>query len=118
MAVLGLAYKPDIDDLRESPAVEVARMFHEQGAVVSAFEPYKLDAIIPDIQLAPTLEAALAEADMVVLLVAHQCFLSLRPEQMAAMTPARAVIDTVNGWDAKGWEQAGFTMIRLGGANR
>ena len=41
MAVLGLAFKPDVDDLRESPAVEVAHKLYQAGATVKAFEPFK-----------------------------------------------------------------------------
>lgn len=47
VAALGLAYKPDVDDLRESPAIEVALRLVEAGARVQAFEPFKPEAQIP-----------------------------------------------------------------------
>ena len=69
VAVLGLAYKSDVDDLRESPAVEVARLLAEAGAQVLAFEPYKINAEIEGVKSVPSLDAALAEAEIIALLV-------------------------------------------------
>ncbi len=63
IAALGLAYKPDVDDLRESPAVEVVRLLTAAGAEVLACEPYKPDPQLPGVVAAPTLEAALQGAD-------------------------------------------------------
>src|SRR5690606_12102850 len=68
VAVLGLAFKPDVDDLRESPAVEIACKLQEAGARVKAFEPNKPDAQIPGIHTAYSLEEAILDADMIVLL--------------------------------------------------
>jgi UDP-N-acetyl-D-mannosaminuronic acid dehydrogenase len=117
LAVLGLAYKPDVDDLRESPAVDVASRFLEAGAQVVAYEPYKLDADFPGIEMAPTLEMALKDADGLVLLVAHSPLRSLVPEQIATKTKARIVLDAVNGWDPAAWNAAGFRLYRLGVGN-
>jgi len=114
IAVLGLAYKPDVDDLRESPAVEVARLFVESGAVVKAYEPNKTDAEIPGVSSVPSLEAALVDAEMIVLLVRHNDFLELSPQAVAERTSARLVFDAVNAWPWQVWQQAGFLMLRLG----
>ncbi len=114
IAALGLAYKPDVDDLRESPAAEVVHLLGKEGAIVKAFEPFKPEAGLTGIDAAPTLEAALAEADAVILLVNHTQFRSFSPDQLAALTPARVLVDTVNGWAGKDWAQAGFKLHRLG----
>ncbi len=114
IAVLGLAYKPDVDDLRESPAIEVAHLLQAEGALVKAYEPYKVDAALEGLTLVPTLEAALEDADALLLLVGHRPFRELRPSEVAALTPARLVVDTVNLWDPAPWEAAGFAMYRLG----
>ncbi len=71
IAALGLAYKPDVDDVRESPAAEVARLLKAAGAAVSAWEPNKPDAAIPGVHMAGSFQAAIAEADALILLVAH-----------------------------------------------
>ncbi len=114
VAVLGLAYKPDVDDLRESPAVEVAHRLAEAGAQVLAFEPYKTKAEIEGVKSVPSLEAALAEAEIIALLVRHKEFLGLSPQTVAGMTPARMVFDAVNAWPWQDWQRAGFSMLRLG----
>lgn len=115
IAALGLAYKADVDDLRESPAVEVARILREQGATVKAWEPFKPDANLQGITMAQTLEDAIEDADALVLLVRHTDFMKLSPAEIASKTKARLVVDTVNGWDEKQWHSAGFQVVRLGG---
>jgi UDP-N-acetyl-D-mannosaminuronic acid dehydrogenase len=114
IAVLGLAYKPDVDDLRESPAAEVVRLLQKEGAVVKAFEPFKPDAGLPGVDAALTLEAALAGAEVVILLVSHTEFRALTPQRLASLTTARILVDTVNGFSGKDWHAAGFKLYRLG----
>ena len=114
VAVLGLAYKPDVDDLRESPAIEVARIITASGAEVIAYEPYKTGGQIPDIPAADSLEAAIDKSDILVLLVAHSSFKNLDPAQVASITKSRTIFDTVNIWDPAHWEAAGFSIHRLG----
>jgi len=114
IAVLGLAYKPDVDDLRESPAIEIVHALIRLGAQVRAYEPYKPDAQVPGIPSVHTLDDALAEADLVALLVEHTLFRELQPEELRKRTPARLLVDAVNGWTGKDWESAGFKMARLG----
>ncbi|MCX6057933.1 MAG: nucleotide sugar dehydrogenase [Chloroflexi bacterium] len=114
IAALGLAYKPDVDDLRESPANEVAQILQHEGAQVKAWEPFKPDANMPGIDMASSLEAAIIEADAIVLLVKHAEFLKFNPLEIAKKTSARIVVDTVNGWKKEAWENAGFTLLRLG----
>ena len=114
IAALGLSYKADVDDLRESPAIEVARLLVEAGCQVKAFEPCKPAAVIEGLTSVPSLEDALAGADILVLLVGHKVFRGLDPQAVAQMTPARIVIDTINGWIGKDWEAVGFKVYRLG----
>ena len=82
IAALGLAYKPDVDDLRESPAVEVVHLLQDAGALVKVFEPYKPDSGLPGIDAVPTLEIALADAEAVILLVNHSGLRDLTPEML------------------------------------
>ena len=113
IAALGLAYKPDVDDLRESPAAEVVHLLIDAGANVRAFEPFKIDGL-PGIAMAPTLEEAVKDADAILLLVRHSQFREIDPPTIAALTPTRLAIDTVNAWDTLDWQEVGFQMFRLG----
>lgn len=114
IAALGLAYKPDVDDLRESPAYEVAHLLQKQGAQVWAWEPFKPDAKMNGITMSPTFEDAVKDADAILLLVKHTEFTKLLPAEIAQLTNARIAIDAVNGWDAAQWQDAGFHVARLG----
>jgi UDP-N-acetyl-D-mannosaminuronic acid dehydrogenase len=114
IAALGLAYKPDVDDLRESPATKVVHLLQKEGAQVRAWEPFKPAADMNGIEMASSLEDALGEAEAIILLVNHTGFRALQPDQIAKQTSARNVLDTVNAWDAARWEEAGFKVYRLG----
>jgi UDP-N-acetyl-D-mannosaminuronic acid dehydrogenase len=114
IALLGLAYKPDVDDIRESPAVEAGHLLVQAGAKVKAFEPYKTNAEIAGLDTALTLPEVFSDAEAILLLVAHTPIRTLEPEVVAKMTPARIVIDTVNAWPAEKWTAAGFKVFRLG----
>ncbi len=114
IAALGLAYKPDVDDLRESPAVEVVHLLQDGGAQVKAWEPFKPDANLEGIHMASSLDDALKDSDAILLLVRHTEFINLKPADIASKTKARAIIDTVNGWNVKEWQSAGFNISRLG----
>ncbi len=114
IAALGLAYKPDVDDLRESPGTEIVHLLQERGAQVKVWEPFKPNADMKGIEMAPSLDDALAGADLILLLVKHTEFLALNPKEIASKTPARLGVDCVNGWNVEQWKDAGFNIFRLG----
>lgn len=114
IAALGLAYKPDVDDLRESPAIEVVHLLKQAGAQVQAYEPYKPDAIIDGVEIVNPLVKAVENADALLLLVGHTPLCTLDPFTVNQLTRARIVIDTVNGWSTETWQEAGFRVFKLG----
>jgi UDP-N-acetyl-D-mannosaminuronic acid dehydrogenase len=114
IAALGLAYKPDVDDLRESPAIEVARRLAEGGARVTTFEPHAVATVVPGCVAAPSLDAALKNAEAIVLLVDHRAFVDLDPKKVAASMPGRVAVDTRGRWDRARWAGAGFRLHVLG----
>ena len=114
VAVLGLSYKPDVDDLRESPAIEVALLLQQAGALVQAYEPVKPEAQVPGLILCPNLASALEGADVLLLLVGHTVLRQLDPVEVAQLTPARVVVDAVNGWSCEAWAASGFHVYQLG----
>jgi len=114
IAALGQSYKADVDDVRESPAIRVVELLSQAGAKVSIFEPYRADLTLPYADACATLEDAVRSSDVLLLLVGHSQFRSLKPAQVRGMTPARVVVDTVNTWDRVAWQSAGFEFLRLG----
>lgn len=114
VAVLGLSYKPDVDDLRESPAIEVAHLLRQAGAEVRAYEPFKPDAQIEGVRTAATLEEAVQDADAVLLLVAHQLFKDLLPQKIMSLVRKPVLVDTAGVVNPAPWKAAGFQVFRLG----
>ena len=64
--------------------------------------------------MASSLDDALKDSDAILLLVRHTEFINLKPADIASKTKARAIIDTVNGWNVKEWQSAGFTCLKIG----
>lgn len=113
LALLGLSFKPNVDDIRESPALELAHCLQKKGAELWAYEPYRKDAELPGIQQAESLENILAEADLVVLAVAHEQFKDLDPGWVRAKSEAKLVFDAVGAWNKSAWEAQGFHFFGL-----
>jgi len=114
ITVLGLAYKPDVDDLRESPAVEIARLLIETGAKVTLYEPFTTDFYLEGAKSADNLNEALAGTDVLLLLVGHTQFKEMDPREICKQTNAVVVVDAVNGWERDAWQSAGFSFHRIG----
>jgi UDP-N-acetyl-D-glucosamine dehydrogenase len=97
--VLGAAYKPDIDDLRESPALDVIGLLKQKGASVEYHDPYVSSLRAEDavMQSVPDLMAAVRAADCVVIVTDHSSY-----EYPAIMEAARLIVDTRNALKAAG----------------
>ena len=119
VAALGLAYKPDVDDLRESPAIEVVKALISAGCQVDIFDPFDTTYTIDRANTCTNLEQAVKGAHIILLLVPHTQLTDIDPKQVTALARNAIVFDTVNGWDRAMWKDAGFTYYRLGdGKNR
>ena len=115
IAALGLAYKPDVDDLRESPAKEVVHLLQKDGACgVRVWEPFRPNTKMNGLDMATSLDNAIQEFSVILLLVKHTAFTNLQPDEIVSKTSARILIDCVNGWNAHRWEDNGFAVHRLG----
>lgn len=114
IAALGLTYKANVDDIRESPALEVAKQLVDEGAEVFTFEPYVLGVTASGCEAKANLEEVLEGADAVVLLVDHREFKELEPSWVAEYMRGDVAFDTRGVWDRKTWEDAGFQFHVLG----
>ena len=114
IAALGLAYKADVDDLRESPAISAVELLRDAGAQVITYEPFKTDFAVEGVPAAANLEEALKDADLILLLVGHAQFKKLVPQEVKAMTSAKMVVDAVNVWERADWQAAGFRYMHIG----
>ncbi|MGW6378730.1 UDP-glucose dehydrogenase family protein [Rhodococcus sp. NPDC055112] len=117
IAVLGAAFKPESDDVRDSPALNVAGMMQLHGAVVSVFDPKALDnsrRLFPTLNYATSVEEACDNADAVLLATEWDEFKALRPADLAATVRSKVLIDGRNCLDPAEWTAAGWTYRGLG----
>lgn len=114
IGLLGLSYKPDVDDLRESPALEIARLMASRGATTTTFEPHAPQETAPGCTAAASLEATLDGADAIVLAVAHVAFVDLDPTHVAAQMTGRLAFDLHGVWEREAWAAAGLDLRVLG----
>jgi UDP-N-acetyl-D-mannosaminuronate dehydrogenase len=81
---------------------------------VTAYEPFKPDFSVPGVSMASSLEEAITDSEILVLMVNHTDFRKIDPNQLVDLTPARIMLDTVGGWKPDIWKSAGFKTHRLG----
>jgi UDP-N-acetyl-D-mannosaminuronic acid dehydrogenase len=112
IAVLGLSFKANIDDMRESPSVEVIHRLNELNLDFTAFDPHILEVKMPKQSL--VLEETLNQADIVLILTEHDEFKILDPKQTASLVRSKIVLDTKNCLPRDAWIKAGFDVRVLG----
>ena len=117
IAVWGAAFKPDSDDVRDSPALHVARALHDAGARVVVHDPRAIDnarALFPDLEYADTAEEAARGADVLLLLTEWRDYTGIDPADVLPLMTTPTVIDARNALDVGRWRSAGWTYRALG----
>ncbi|MFI6771102.1 UDP-glucose dehydrogenase family protein [Streptomyces sp. NPDC050355] len=117
VAVLGATFKPDSDDVRDSPALNVAGQIHLQGGQVTVYDPKGMDnarRVFPTLSYADTALDAVRGADVVLHLTEWREFRELDPAALAEVVAERRILDGRNALDAQLWRKAGWTYRALG----
>jgi UDPglucose 6-dehydrogenase len=117
VAVLGAAFKPDSDDIRDSPALNVAAAIQLQGAHVTVHDEEAIDnarAAFPTLEYALEPAKACEGADLVLHLTEWRQYRELDPAALAAVTHTPRVLDARNALDGDRWRAAGWTVRALG----
>jgi UDPglucose 6-dehydrogenase len=117
IAVLGAAFKPDSDDIRDSPALNVAAQLELQGAVVRVTDPAAVEnsrRLWPQLDYAATAEEAAERADAVLLLTEWREYRELDPVAFGEVVARKRVLDGRNALDREAWTAAGWTYRALG----
>ena len=117
VTVLGLAFKPDSDDIRDSPALDVAVRLKGLGAEVVSYDPEAMDTARrahPQLDYADSLEAALDGSEAVVVVTEWKQFKALDPAETLAKVARPVIFDGRNILDPAAWRDAGWTYTGMG----
>ncbi len=111
VVLLGAAYKPDVDDARETPTLAIERLLADAGYEVAVYDPLVTryeGTILSDF------DAAARDADLLVLITHHTEIRELIPAKVAKLVRSRTLIDTRNALDIDAWNEAGFDVHVIG----
>jgi UDPglucose 6-dehydrogenase len=117
VCVLGAAFKPGSDDVRDSPALDVARILHGMGAEITVYDPAAMEnarAACPEFGYADSVLGAAIGADVVLLLTEWPEFAAIDPEALSTVTAGRRLIDGRYALDPATWRGAGWTYRACG----
>ena len=117
IGLLGLAFKPNTDDMREAPSIPLAATLIERGASVIAFDPVareQAETVLSGVDYAPDAYSAADGADAVVIVTEWDEFRALDLETLASRMRGQTLVDLRNVWDPHEAERAGFTYFGVG----
>ena len=117
ITMLGVSFKPDSDDLRDSPALEISQRLQALGALVTVHDPVSLTALAtrsPELGREPDLLVACKDADLLILGTEWQEYRQLDPNEVAGLVATKTIIDGRNVLAVAAWQKAGFRVIALG----
>ncbi len=117
LCVLGAAFKPGSDDVRDSPALDVAQILHGLGAEVTVHDPQAIEnarRAWPELRYADTVRAAATGAELVLLLTDWPEYAGLSPDELAEVTAARRIVDGRYLLDPAVWRAAGWLYRACG----
>ncbi|MDT0211853.1 UDP-glucose/GDP-mannose dehydrogenase family protein [Curtobacterium sp. BRD11] len=117
VAVLGLAFKPNSDDVRDSPALDIAARLLGLGASVAAYDPEAIETarqLHPELEYVGSPTEAVTGADIVLVLTEWSVFRALDAAEVASLVASPVVVDGRNCLDREAWTAAGFTYRGMG----
>ena len=118
VALLGLTFKPNTDDMRDAPSLAIVQALEDAGAKILAYDPEGMEVaapMMPGVTMAKDAYEAARGADAVVLVTEWDIFRALDLKRLAASMNAPLLIDLRNIYPRAEAEAAGFSLIRVGG---
>ncbi|GAA1773301.1 MULTISPECIES: UDP-glucose/GDP-mannose dehydrogenase family protein [Streptomonospora] len=117
VGVLGAAFKPNSDDIRDSPALHVASAIADLGGIVTVYDPEALDRAkqeFPHLRYAHSMLEAVRDAEVVLLLTEWAEFRDADPDELAKVVAEPRIVDGRNALDPQRWRARGWTYRALG----
>jgi len=117
VALLGLTFKPNTDDMRDAPSIAIALALHDAGIVVTAYDPEGMEsarALMPEVEMKDSAYAAIEGADAVVLVTEWDAFRALDLRRVKELAAAPLLVDLRNIYQPSEVRAAGFTYLSIG----
>ena len=117
VAILGAAFKPDSDDVRDSPALDIAAQIQAAGAVVTVHDPKAIanaQKRFPALKFAEDINNTLKDAEIVLHLTEWKIYREINPAQVKSLVKTAIMIDGRNALDRDAWRAAGWKFRALG----
>ena len=117
VAILGAAFKPDSDDVRDSPALDIAAQIQAAGAIVTVHDPKAIanaQKRFPALKFAEDINNTLKDADIVLHLTEWKIYRDINPGQVKSLVKTAIMIDGRNALDRDAWRAAGWKFRALG----
>ena len=117
IGVLGLSFKPETDDMRESPAIDIINALIARGASVSAFDPVAMEEakhVLPDIEYAHDEYAAISGADALVIVTEWNQFRALDMDKVKSLLKSPKIADLRNIYEPADMRELGFEYVGVG----
>jgi UDPglucose 6-dehydrogenase len=117
VCVLGLAFKPNTDDMREAPSIPIVKALVERGASVAAFDPVareQAEKVLSGIEFVDDAYSAADGADVLVIVTEWDEFRALDLERVASMLRGKILVDLRNVYDPSEAEEAGLLYYGVG----
>ena len=120
VSILGLAFKPETDDMRESPALDIIPRLQEKGIKISAFDPVAVNEakkLLQNIEFSSNIEDCLQDSDALVILTEWNEFRSLSANHLKKYMKGNILVDLRNALNPDSFKNSGFHLIQLGRPN-
>ena len=117
VSILGLSFKPETDDMRESPSLDIIPILQEKGIKISAFDPVAMNEakkILKNIEFAENLENCIQDCDALVILTEWNEFRSLTPDKLINYMKGNILIDLRNALNPDSFAKSKFNLIQIG----
>lgn len=117
VALLGLTFKPNTDDMRDAPSIAIAQALADAGVEVAAYDPEGMDLaapLMPQVAMKPDAYAAIEGADAVVIVTEWDAFRALDLARIKQIAKAPVMVDLRNVYDPAEMRAAGFTYVSVG----